>query len=126
MVLDMARRGLGARKIAETLGLTRNVVLGVCFRAGVTVDKGQPKPRENVVVAPLPVERPRARGTGGGGCRFPLWADGAPPDHRYCGAPVEEAGQPYCLSHRRRCWAGAGAVAAPSIGARPPAGVDEA
>jgi hypothetical protein len=48
------------------------------------------------------------------GCRFPLWPHDAPPDHRYCGAPVlvrvmkgEERRSSYCATHAALCYVAA-------------------
>lgn len=35
-------------------------------------------------------------------CRFPLWADKAAPDGRFCDAPVERGA--YCAAHGARCY----------------------
>ena len=36
-------------------------------------------------------------------CCYPLWADNARPDGRFCRAPALE-GKPYCETHRAVCW----------------------
>lgn len=34
-ILDLARTGLSGGQIAKTLGVTRNTVIGICWRSGV-------------------------------------------------------------------------------------------
>jgi hypothetical protein len=65
-------------------------------------------PRENPVknrrepepyVAPI-VEAPAPLA---GGCLYAMWADGAKPDHTYCGAP-RKRGSVLCPDHHELCW----------------------
>ena len=46
-----------------------------------------------------------------GGCQWPLWADDAKPDHRYCGAP-SIIGHSYCIEHARTCFTNAADIIA--------------
>lgn len=43
--------------------------------------------------------RQKAQGTGGKGCRWPLWGFYDRPSHEYCGHRVAGEGRPYCLIH---------------------------
>ena len=110
--------GHSGAQIGERMGVSRNAVLGMVDRmnlppkvlvrsgrvAKVPAARRPGHPRKSL---PVPVSMPEALDGGVGimelretTCRWPLSADPANPDFRYCGgrAPVR---QPYCAEHKK-------------------------
>lgn len=89
-------QGLGKTEIARRIGLTKNTVIGICYRAGWSVMRA---PTMRYVPAAADLASPS-------GCKWPGVGD-APmldpmrPGFRFCGEPAIE-GKPYCPTHARR------------------------
>lgn len=150
--------GASARVIGDTLGTTKNAVVGRAHRLGLTPRpspfanrhaapsptrgmsapggaaaraahatrqrayvstrgrSGSPSlggPREAAAAADHPARQQEAAAAGGigvapaaaspvapkGGCKWPLWGKESRPEYRFCEAPRESAGCPYCAEH---------------------------
>lgn len=126
-VRAQAEAGLSAREIASELGVTRNVVIGLCSRRGITLKgatkgpparKGTAQKRERSVkarsslpdVKPVPVMMvpptpPSATPISilelnDARCRWPLGDFADRPPFQYCGAKTSFAGSSWCPYHR--------------------------
>lgn len=93
--------GVSGSEIGRRLGLSKNMVVGLKARNGITrpVEAEEPQPIE-ISRAPAPPIRPvsareRHYFALGGGCRYIF---GEPVEMRFCGAPRVE-GRPYCAEH---------------------------
>ncbi|MGC2080298.1 MAG: hypothetical protein WA728_30650 [Xanthobacteraceae bacterium] len=91
--------GLSSREIAERLGCTKNMVIGITYRS-----------RElNLANTKLPIrelptldERLKWHLVIQKGCVYPI---GDPTkEWRWCGAETISAGAPYCQKHHDICW----------------------
>ncbi|MFL6708207.1 MAG: GcrA family cell cycle regulator [Massilia sp.] len=125
-VRNMWGQGYSDQQIADTLGITKNRVVGVRSRAGIVrISAPRPKakprvrharprvpgaipaqPKQRIEVAPsrsrAAAPRPLAAAPGRAPahsrrCLWPMWADGERPTHRYCGEPAVV--RSYCRAH---------------------------
>lgn len=106
-IKQLADAGHSAGEISRRVGATRNTVIGICRRRGYRLARArQPAatPLPTQMPAPAPAAGRASKARPGGGCRWPLWANDAKPDHRYCGKAVHAAGEPYCSTHRAIAW----------------------
>lgn len=75
-----------------------------------SADHPSPVRRPSDAAPPAPIAAPRPapvvqQATGRACCQWPLWEDGATPDHRYCSASVRGIGDPYCAAHHAIAYA---------------------
>jgi hypothetical protein len=112
-ILELAP-GHCASEIATMIGggLTRNAVIGICFRANVAVNGGPSHkvvnparafPNWNGGVGAREAEPARQPA---GKCRYPF-GDPRKPGFHFCEQPVGRADDPYCAKHRAVCYVSA-------------------
>lgn len=119
LICQLRKEGHGPASIARQLGVTRSVVCGVLFRAGLTnlharrekappkkqtravVGKGKPaKPKKPILVDVRSLEfEPIPTGLDAG-CR---WLRGEPADRLFCGHETYR-GTSWCLHHFQRVY----------------------
>lgn len=96
-IAELWSAGLTASQIAERVGSTRNVVLGLRWRMGLPErDNPGGKPRIEPLRPTLDPFPPRGR------CVYPL-GDPQAADFRFCGGRAT-AGDPYCAEHHGICY----------------------
>lgn len=97
-------RDLTATQIGDLVGLNKNQVLGLAHRNDFperqpAVHRG---PRRATLARVTVFAWEHHPQPGSRECRFPMWAHGDPPSHRYCCAKVR-LGEAYCKTHQQRC-----------------------
>jgi GcrA cell cycle regulator len=106
----------GVAGLARAKAMAASPFLGADLTKGLQPAPASPVARANPIRAAESLED-TARTAGGGSslhaarhpvfagarsCRFPLWADKAAPDGRFCDAPVVRGA--YCAAHGARCY----------------------
>lgn len=121
-IRDGVARGLSSRQIADELeGCSKNAVIGLSDRAGITLVGGRKKdpdrkrerpPQARRTKKPEPISRMgpvSILDIQSGQCRAPMWTDDQPASQRdpgewlFCGDPVL-AGSSYCPECHKRFW----------------------
>lgn len=112
-LLSLWAEGLSTAEIGRRMGCSKNAIIGATRRSGLRratpilrgADHARRMARAGArtlpplafvqTLEPLPWKPPPiARG-----CRWPLWATGAPPTHVYCAAATAP-GESWCPAHR--------------------------
>lgn len=82
-----------------SLELTRNAIMGKCWREGIPLrGRKGPEPKQKT---PRPRDEPEPRGDVADGCR---WMHGDASDRNFCGAPTVRFGISWCHHHCARVW----------------------
>lgn len=106
-IAELAAQGYSSGRIAVELGVSRNVVIGLCTRNGIRLQRHKddsPKSRKvkryngkTTVV----FQRDPYRGEAPTGCRYPHGEPGQR-GFKWCNGP-RQPGSPYCPEHHRLC-----------------------
>lgn len=115
-VRTLLDRGKSRAEIAIALGLTKNQVIGICYRAGWSTPRGSSAGPSFVGAEAVPAPaRPSVMycdavaHLASPGCQWPGVGDGPmldpfKPGFRFCAASVSQPGNPYCRQHEARAW----------------------
>lgn len=100
---DDSRRNLNRRNVPRPkITLDGAMVVTSSSKATEAKRMAEPSPFDNMIYRPPPVAPVQTLVPPSRKCCYPLWADNAKPDHRYCDEPAIL--RSYCARHAKACY----------------------